>query len=299
MEKTDQQSSAHPILQAYKMSDCEYESAEEDVEEFNIYNKIISKKNEKTYLIHLPFRELLNFSDSWSYNRKIVQEKADELYDTLCESYDIPWTLHAIYDRSIKNSFRRILILDGQHRKKAIERYIETHDIDMTCDHKVWVWVYELENSETTQSNIATSLFKKINNNRQFEETELPNTFVIDLVKQICAEKTFTRGIKKSDANSTSHSPYLHRKELNTLLNEHIDYVSGMSFSQIITNMQVINHKLSMKTYEELYGKRITPPLVNKLKKAISIKFYLNLGKSSKYPIQTWIKYINDVDNFR
>ena len=32
---------------------------------------------------------------------------------------------------------------------------------------------------------------------------------------------------------------------------------------------------------------------------AKEIKFYLNLGKKSKYSIEVWIKYINNITNFK
>lgn len=280
--------------------DDEYESAKEDSStliNFNIYDKIISQKNENTFLIKLSFRELLNYTDTWSYNRKIVSDKVDELYETLCENYDIPWTLHAIYDDSLKNSFNKILILDGQHRKKAIEKYIQNYDIHMKCNDDIWMWIYRVKYSETSNSHVAVNLFKKINNNRQFEENELPNTLVIELVKQICENENFKNGIKMNDANNKSHSPFLHKKELNTLFNENIYLISNMKQSDIILNLQKINNILSIKNYEQLYGKKYSQQNERKLQKAISIKFYLNLGPNSKFPTKYWIKYINDVDN--
>lgn len=278
---------------SYNDSVEEYLSADEEIDNFNIFDKCITYHNKKTIMVELTFRELLNYSDSWSYNRKIIDEKTIELYNTLCENYDIPWTLHAIYDTSICNSIKKILILDGQHRKKAIEYFIQYHDAEMICDKKVWVWLYILENSETTNSSIALNLFKKINNNRQFEEDELPNMFVIDLIQNICKNKTLKCGIKTNDANSTSHAPYIHKKELNAVLNENVMLFQNMTHEDILNNMIIINHKLSMKTYEQLYGKNKLH--LKRFERAIALKFYLNLGKFSKYPITKWIKYINNV----
>lgn len=275
------------------MSEEEYLSADDNINEFNINRKAIAIKNETTVLVELSFYELLNFSDSWSYNRRIDNEKANELYETLCESYDIPWTLHAIYDTT--KDIKKILILDGQHRKKAIEKYIEYFNENETCNLKVWVWLYLLDNSETNNSNVAVNLFKKINNNRIFKEDELPNTFVIDLVKQVCSHNILKKGIRNNDANSTAHVPYIHKKELNAIFNENIEYFSGMSIADIVYNMTQINHRISLKNYDNLYGKNVLG-CIKKYERAKSIQFFLNLGKMSKYPITKWIKYINNVD---
>jgi len=277
------------------MSEEEYLSADDNINDFNINKKTIAVKNETTVLVELSFYELLNFADSWSYNRRIDNEKANELYETLCESYDIPWTLHAIYDTT--KDIKKILILDGQHRKKAIEKYIEYFNENSVCDFKVWVWLYLLDNSETNNSDIAVNLFKKINNNRIFKEDELPNTFVIDLVKQVSSNNILKKGIRNNDANSTAHVPYIHKKELNAIFNENIEYLQGMSISDIVYNMVQINHRISMKNYDNLYGKNVLG-CVKKYERAKSIQFFLNLGKMSKYPITKWIKYINNVDKF-
>lgn len=279
------------------ISDDDYISADENVESFDIYKKCITKKDDKTLLVELSFRDLLNYSKSWNFNRKIVEDKTSELYDTLCIDYDIPWTLHAIYDTSIKNNLKNILILDGQHRKKAIEYYIQNHDIEMKCDRKVWVWLYIMEHSEANNSSVALELFKKINNNRQIEMDEYPNLFVIDLVKHICNNNVLIKGIKTNEANNTSHVPYIHQKELNTFFNENIQYLTNMSYEEIINNILHINNILSLKSYEQLYGKQSSFHM--KHKRAVEIQFFLNLGKKSKYPIKYWIQYIKNIKDFQ
>lgn len=264
----------------------------DEVKTFNISDKIIAVKNNDTFLIEISFRELLRYCDSWSFNRRIDENKTKELYDTICDNYDIPWTLHAIYDSSLTSDYKKILILDGQHRKKAIELYIDKYDSHMMCDRKVWIWIYRIKYSETTNSNIVLDLFKKINNNRVFNDNELPNTMVIDIVKLVCKNKVLNKGIKTKDANNSSHSPYIHCKELNAIFNENIDLIASMSPQTIIENMIKINHIISMKSYNDIYGRDISNH--NKMDRAMSIGFFLNLGRRSRYPITKWIKSIQN-----
>lgn len=263
---------------------------DDEVKTFNISDKIIAIKNNDTFLIEISFRELLRYCDSWSFNRRINDDKTKELYDTLCHNYDIPWTLHAVYDSSLTSDYKKILILDGQHRKKAIDLYINQYDTYMTCDRKVWMWIYRIQFCETTNSNITLDLFKKINNNRVFDEDELPNTCVIDLVNLVCKNKVLQKGIKTNDANNSSHSPFIHRKELNAIFNENIKLITSITPQTIVENMVKINHIISMKSYSDIYSRDVSNQ--NKMDRAMSIGFYLNLGKRSRYPITKWIKSI-------
>lgn len=279
------------------ISDDEYVD-DDGLKTFNISDKIVAVKNNETFLIEISFRELLRYSDSWSFNRKIDENKTQELYETLCNNYDIPWTLHAVYDNAVTGYSKKILILDGQHRKNAINLYIDKYDSHMTCDRKVWIWIYKVEFSESKNSNIALSLFKKINNNRIFQDDELPNTMVIDVVKMVCENAVLKKGIKDNDANSKSHCPFIHRKELNSILNENMELIASKTPQEIVENMIKINHMISLKSYKDIYGLDKSQKTIisneRKLDKAEKYGFFLNLGKKSKYPITTWIKFIGN-----
>jgi hypothetical protein len=67
-----------------------------------------------------------------------------------------------------------------------------------------------------------------------------------------------------------------------------------MTYDMILENLLKINNILSLKKYDDLFGKDKTQK--KKYEKATELKFYLNLGKKSKYPIEMLIKYINRVD---
>jgi hypothetical protein len=274
----------------------DYFSAEDDdYIRFDINTKTIDKKDEDTYLITLTFRELLVYSDNWCYNRTISTEKVDEIYESLCSNYNIPFILHAVYDSHHNNSLAKLLILDGQHRKEAIRKYINQNDVNMDCPHKVWICVYKINHSETNNTNTVIDIFKKINNNRIFDEKELPNTFIIDLIKSICNIPAFRKNnvIKTNDTNLTAHAPFIHKKELNTLFNQHQDVLksSKLTIVELTNNIQIINHKISLIKFEDLYTVANRKLESNRYQKAVAKNFFLNL-KNSKIPIEVWITYI-------
>lgn len=278
-------------------NDEEYASACEDddlVKKFNIREKIIDKINETTYLVKLLFRDLLKYTTPWCYNRVITQEKSDELYESLKNDYNMPWVLHAVYDEKISDDYVKTQILDGQHRRNAIQDYITEFDSDMTCDRCVWVWIYEIQNSETINLSHTIGLFKKINNNKQIDENDIPDQYIIDLIHFICKNKILKNGIGTKKLNNTCQIPCIHQKELNAIFNENKKVLCTMKYEVVLENLLKINNILSLKKYEDLYGKDKTQK--KKYEKAVALKFYLNLGKKSKYPIEMLIKFVNNVE---
>lgn len=286
------------------MTDEYFSASEEDdnnTQIFNISNNIIDKKDENTFLIKMSFKDVLAYTTSWCFNRKINEEKVNEIYNSLKTSYVIPFILHAIYDEKHTNPIAKILILDGQHRVEAIRKYLAS-DIAGQCDYNVWICIYKVNYSETNNTNTALDMFKKINNNRVVSEEEFPDTDTIDLVNNICNIQLFkkNKAIGMNINTNTCHQPCIHKKELNTLLTENKKLIkdSGLNLQQLIENIQIVNHKLSMKSYEELYAPRyrnITKEQ-NRYKEAVAKKFFLNL-KNSLYSPDIWLKYLIKPDD--
>lgn len=282
----------------YVMSVEEYLQVydDEEIPVFNIYDKVIDKKSDDVFFIRLSFRELIAYSGYWCYNRTICQEKVDELYSSLCTSYNIPFILHAIYDDKHKDPVRRLLILDGQHRREAIKKYLDINDKDWSCQNSVWICVYNLEHSESHIPQVI-ELFKKINNNRIFDKCELPDMFIADLVNMVCEIPHYknNKAISTNSITNTCHSPCIHKKELNALFVKNTDIIKSKNASiQLLTsNIQIINNRLSLKSYEELYllSQRTSEKI--RYQKAVTKGFFLNL-KNSKFSPETWIKFINN-----
>jgi hypothetical protein len=274
-----------------------YESSSEDdnIDIFDIKNNIIDKKDDSTFLIKMSFNEVIVYTTSWCYNRRVNEEKVEELYKSLQEGNNIiPFILHAVYDVKHEDS-RKIRILDGQHRVKAIEKFI-ANDIHGDSNHYVWICLYKIDHTETNNTKQVLDLFKKINNNRVFTDEELPDTFIIDFVNAICDIPLFKKndviGIKTQQNHC--HQPRIHKKELNAFLNYHKEFIqnSQKNIQELIENLQIINNKLSMKTYEELFTPRMrSKKNEGRWKKAVTLRFFLNL-QESKYAPKEWIKYI-------
>lgn len=292
----DKPNTQPPIAQPQQQS--EYSSEEDTIIlPFDITTKIIDKKDENTFLIKLSFREIIIYTENWCYNRTICEKKVDDIYKSICDGYPIPFILQAVYDENHTNNNAKILIIDGQHRKAAVQKYVQENDVNMDCPYSAWICVYKINNAETNNTNAVIDIFKRINNNRVFDEKELPNTIIIDLVKSICEVPLFRKNnvIKTGDNNSKAHPPCIHKKELNGLLNQHQDTIKncGKTIQELTTNIQVINHKLSMMKFEDLYTVANRQAETKRYQTAVAKKFFLNL-KNSKYTPEVWIKYVVD-----
>ena len=238
-------------------------------------------------------------------NRNVNNDKVDDLVNSLYSSYPIPFILHAVYDDKHFNHIVKILILDGQHRVEAIRKFIE-NDINGECSYNVWLWIYKINYAETSNTKLVLDIFRKINNNRIFSNDELPDTFIIDLVNKLCDVPLFkkNKAIGTNVSANACHSPCIHKKELNFLFNKHKEQIisSQKTIPEIIDNILIINHRISMKSYEQLYAAKNKNSELEKRRyhKAVSIKFFLNL-KNSLYNPNIWIKFIfnpNDLSNY-
>jgi hypothetical protein len=278
---------------------------------FNITDKIIDKINDDKYLIKIGFRELLAYANPIVFNRELDQTKIDELYASIAEGYAIPFTIDAIYDKKSKIDEKIIKIINGNHRHSAIQKYITAHDKHFSCDYKVYVWIYAVDECETTNVKQSIELYSKINNHLPFKEPIIVDINVIEFLNKLCRQKRF-KGLILSNQCETSRQPRVNKKEMFNLLNTNKDIlesflskysvnknnliISEDILSQFIENINEINHLLSLKGINNLYSD--TQLLQNRTyyEQAVEIGFFLNL-KKSLYPKEIWIKYLcNPVD---
>ena len=259
---------------------------------------ILHKINENTLLVKMTYRQLIHYTSNWIYNRTIDYNKVEELFKELektTDYYKIGWTLHAFKDISTNN----IKLLDGQHRREAIKLYLDKYDINMNDNNEIILWIYLFENEIDNEEQII-ELFKNINNNKSFDEKELPSKRKIELIKLLKLHHILSKGIKLDPRRNTSHSPYIHIKEFKGIIDKILEYYSHLTNEMIINRLQYINHRISLLTTEEnwnsLFGKReISDKRLEIINKCHNIKFYLNI-KDSKYNYNEWIKYFNDTD---
>lgn len=270
----------------------DYYSSEDEIEEikeFNITDSIIDTKDDNTILCKMSFIDIAIHSTSWCYNRKIYEEKVDELYNELIYFYDIPYILHGIYDDTKEN--KKILIIDGQHRINAINKFIIKKNIEISKNTYVWIWLYKIKDCETKNVDKAISIFMKINNNRLLDEADLPDNFMICIINELCKTPVFKNCIGQKSINNTCRSPMIHKKELNEALGIYKKDLHSKRIDIIIKNIIEMNEILSKMTFEELYEPGYRKTEVKRYNKAKELGFYLNL-KNSKYSILEWIKKI-------
>ena len=185
-------------------------------------------------------------------------------------------------------------LTSGQHRLEAIKRY-EQENTDAIQNY-VWIFIYKLDHTETMNTRRVLELFKKINNNRQFSEEEIPDTFIMDLVNALC--ETFVKGISQKIQNSRCNQPRIHKKELNLFLLGHKELLQSGNkpINEIVDNIKRINNRLRIKSYEDMFLPR-DRNIVNygRYTKAVDIKFFLNMEKS-KYSPSVWIQFVHRPD---
>lgn len=268
------------------------EDDDEIIQPFNIEDKIIDKMNDTTYLIKLNAREIINTAN-WCYNRELNIERVNELYENFLikdKNYITPlWNFQMIYDS--KNDDNKLFLIDGQHRKTVLKKYLKEYDDNMTFNEMYYCTVYNIDLCETLNKKISIDLFKKINNNRQFREEELPDDFIAELVEALSHDDIFKFGIKINPKTETAQEPNIHKKELNILFNQYKEKIKNMTIEEIILNMKKINNRLSLKDYKDLFGNK-GKRKIELHEKAKKNKLFLNL-KSSLYPSNEWIKYID------
>lgn len=287
------------LVKHIKMAEDDEEYFSPDEEEpfgFNLQDKIIDTNEDGTYIVKLSARDLIYYVTVWCFNREIVDERIDELYQNCIsssqKSINPTWIFHLIYDTK-SDANNKLYLLDGQHRREVIRRVLE-NDIDMNFKKEYYCIVYPIDMCETSNKKKSIELFKKINNNKQFKQEDLPDDFVADIIDNIKTDEKLKNGIKKDEKYETSREPCIHVKELNAFFNRNKDKIQNLTIDDIIINLKKINNKLSLKDYKVLFGNKSQKKqeFHNKAKK---IDFFLNL-KSSKYPPELWIKFIDDPD---
>ena len=274
---------------------------------FNIADKTIDKISDVKYLVKLSFRELMPYATPIVFNRDLDSSKITELYASITEGYDIPFTIDAIYDKKAKIEEKSIKIINGNHRHGAICKYITEHDHTFSCEYKVYVWVYEVDECETTNMKRSIDLYMKINNHLPFKEPVIVDINVMEFMNRLCRQRRF-KGLILSNQCETSRQPRVNKKEIFNLLNANKDvlecFVSTYSNSnnkiiteeiltQFIENINMINHRLSLKSIVDLYSEGQLAQNKGFYDQAVELGFYLNLRKS-KYPKEVWIKYLTN-----
>ena len=251
--------------------------------------KIIYTKNENIRLIKVNYRWLNHYTKNWLYNRSISSVKVDELYEEIKTNFNkICWTLHAFFNKSNND----VIILDGQHRREAIKKYLELNDHDLSNEDDILIWLYDVEDEETNEEYLI-DLFIKLNNNEPIDRGILPSKRKINLFNLIINEPCFKKGIRPSETTNEARSPYISKKQVKNIIDLIINKYPQLTNEEILIKMKEMNKRISnMATIENIEEQLFKRKLNKKEKEIIDecfeIKFYLNI-KNSIYDNFKWI----------
>jgi len=249
---------------------------------------ILDHFNNNIKLSKISFRIFAeNYYTNLYFNRKINEEKVNELYNVLItKSYNIPWTCHSIYD--IKNNKKQLI--DGQHRHEAIIRYL---DNDNTNEY-IYIWEYIIDDINNPISNkYALELYKNLNNNSPLMEEDIPKNKIVEVLLRLKQDKNLKLGIGIDNKHKSCNSPKIHEKELFELLNRHEYLFTSLTIDMIIQNIKAINMNISQLSLNQIYKNRtiLSMKEYKIFEKAKTLDFYLGI-KDCGYPPAYWIKYL-------
>jgi hypothetical protein len=274
---------------------------------FNIADKIIDKIDDERFLVKISFHELMEYAAPITFNRDLDEEQIDKLYVSIVEDY-IPFTMDAIYDTTSKIDEKSIKIINGNHRRAAICKYITEHDNNFSCDYKVYVWIYVVDDCESSNIQRSINLYTKINNHLPFKAPIVIAVNVMEFLNRLCKHKFKGKAIM-ANTRDTSHQPKINKNELYKLFDANKDilerFVSIYSINtnnliitdaildKFIANIEAINKSIWLKGITNVYSSSLVAENKKVWEKALEIGFFLNL-KNSLYSKEVWIKHLCD-----
>lgn len=246
--------------------------------------EIIYTKNENLRLVKCSYRYLIHYTQNWIYNRTLSNQKVDELYEDIkTNTNKNAWTLYAY------RSNNEIKILDGQHRREAIKKYLETNDTDMTNNDEILIWLYEESNEDK-----IVELFIKLNKNEPIDKIQLPSKRKVKLFNLIISDATFKNAIRANENTNEARSPYISKKQVKNVIDLIINRYPNLTNDEILLKMKEMNSKISMMAIienaeEQLFRRQLKKKEKEILDECFEIKFYLNI-KNSIYDNFKWIE---------
>jgi hypothetical protein len=267
-------------------------SSDDDIQEYEQSNNyiIIDENYDTSILIKMDYRTLIKSHciKQWAFNRQLSDNVINELYESITTNNNIKWTLTAFKERDSENLY----LIDGQHRYEAIKRKIN-EDIEMEYINNIYIIIYLIDNKEL-EVNYIIDLFNKINNNTPLNNIDYPDNTIINMVEKIIKDPILKNGIKKNERHHSSHQPFIHKKTLNELLQNNKESIIDMNIDDIIRNLKIINNRLSLMRFDEIYDKK-TDANYKSWCKANNIQFILGLRDcKNNYKIENIIKNIRN-----
>ena len=279
----------------------EVEEEENIIPTFNIKDKIIYKIDNTKCFIKIKAIEFIYYCNNWIYNRPKNLEKIKELKEKFNKKTSPVWNISLIYDETSNKDFL-LYIIDGQHRREVVKELLIEEKIDKDFD--IYCTVYNINHCETINSDIATELFKNINNNLPLDLTQIADNFVKNIIEKIINNNELNPGKKGIKTMATkddikecvAHEPRIHKGQLIRLFTDNKELFKHLEVDDIIKNLIIIKNKICYEDYNKIYGN--TKKYTEKHIFSKNIDFWLGLKSSKKYSPDIWIKYITKPHEF-
>lgn len=281
---------------------------------FDIVSKTVYNIGRNKALIKITVGEFIQYVGNWIYNRKIDVDKVKELKEQYISNNgndyfnimdndndtDISpaWIISIVYDKEATGS-HKLFVIDGQHRRQVIRELLEEGKMQDTIE--ILCIMYSIDNCYKENKKMTLELFKKINNNLQLKDSDLPEILTLQIVEAIANDKELVSNrkmlIKNDTKTKSAHEPFIHENELFILFNTNYSLIENLSCEEVIANLKIIKRRIRYRDFENIYTN--TPKNLERHNKARYNDFWLNLKSSAKYKPSEWIKYIARPNDFQ
>tara|TARA_B110000208_G_scaffold191934_1_gene261049 strand:+ start:83 stop:847 length:765 start_codon:yes stop_codon:yes gene_type:complete len=242
-----------------------------DINNFDIINKYnpklcLEENNKKVYVINYKF---LKECKKWGPNRKYNKLHLSKIADQLELEYNNTKTLNLHGIISIGYNETNFVLIDGQHRKIALN--ILENKIDFNLN--IIIEVY------TGNDNLFKNIFKKINNSRPVNVDKLYIDKFIKLKNFLNEEYNFNN---YPILRTNTRRPYIDETKLwENIVDSSI--FMNIDLNIIFENIKIINEKIKGKI---LSNKNISESLMKRMN-----NFNCYLGYDKKF---IWLKSLEN-----
>ena len=280
---------------------------------FDIESKTVYNIGRNKALIKITVREFIQYVGNWIYNRKIDTDKVKELKEQYISNNgndyfnvmdndndtDISpaWIISIVYDKEASGS-HKLFVIDGQHRREVIRELLKEGKMEDTIE--ILCIMYSIDNCKAENNKKTLELFKKINNNLQLKDVDLPEILTLQIVEAIENDGYIVSNrkilIKNNTKTKSAQEPFIHKNELLILFNTNYHLIENLSCEEVIANLKIIIKQISFKDVNDIYTD--TPKNHERYEKARHNEFWLNLKSSANCKPSEWIKYIAKPNEF-
>ena len=250
----------------------------------NILNNPIHKDD--IYEIHITSsKNLLQIEKQWPYNRELNINHYKKIARDL-EKMEKPHLMSPFI--FVKDSMDSYIIIDGQHRIKAIhEIMLNNPDFIMNVEIKVY---YVNDCNYDPEISI---LFKKVNSNKNVKNSNIPSKIILDAIENLITN--FPKKILKKKKGQRVNHPNITQTELYNIIRDSNIVIEFNLDEKKLTNIICeYNKKCCKLPFDKLFPieNKKNKELYNRAKKN---EFFLGLKRgANRTLIHDWIYEIKN-----